>query len=295
MRRMQHLLIPFFIIMVFVFNQNIVRADTGPKPTLDIIVENLSDHNYYLDLLGKSGEYGYFEATDGNKEYDSLHNQPIYKYDVDGWKAISMRTWLLSGKLIGETSEIDKNGKVLSMKHSFGYVGVPKVFKIIIQKSNGTLQVSDIITNNNFNTVVYYDMKQNKVLHVSGNIFQKGVDFNSKFFQEYLLRIVITLIVEMLIAIPFFYRTLWRFAIIAIVNFATQTLLTIGMIFDYSILHTMPFNTGYFVVLLIGEILVLLTEYLLYLKFFGKDLKWKIAVYTVIANLISCITGFLII
>lgn len=283
------------IFVLFILNYHIVYADTGPKPTLEITVVNLDDSNYYLDLLGKEGEYGYFGATDGNKDYDDMHDQPIYKYDLDGWKAIHMRTWVLNGKLTGDIAETDKNGKVLSMSHSFGYVGVPKVFKIIVQKPDGTVQVSDIIHNNYFNAHVKYDMKNNIVLSISGNVLKESVELNGKFFMDYLLRVLLTLVIEILIAIPFFYRKLKRIPIIAGVNLITQTLLTIGMIFDYPILHTMPFNTGYFMVLIIGEILVFLAEYLVYLKVFGVSEKRKIAVYTLLANLVSFIAGFIMV
>lgn len=282
-----------FVLIVFISNYSVVFADIGPKPTLEIRVVNLNDSNYYLDLLGKE-EYGYFGATDGNKEYDNMHDQPIYKYDIDGWKAIQMRTWLLYGKLTGDPVETDNNGKVLSMRHSFRYVGVPKVFKIIIQKSDGTVQVSDIIHNNYFNAHVKFDMQNNKILSISGNILKSGVGQNGEFFKDYLLRVLLTLVIEILIAIPFFYRKLKRIPIIAGVNVVTQTLLTIGMLFDYPILHTMPFNTGYFAVLIIGEILVFLVEYLAYLKMFGTAEKRKIAVYTLSANLASVIAGFVV-
>ncbi|ACL77525.1 hypothetical protein [Ruminiclostridium cellulolyticum] len=281
-----------FIIVFFISNYNTVNADTGPKPTLEITVVNPQDSSYYLDLLGKDGEY--LNATDGNKEYDNMHDQPIYKYNKDGWKAIHMRTWLLNGKLTGDPVEKDTNGKVLTMRHSFGYVGVPEVFKIIIQKSDGTIQVSDIIHNTYFNAYVKYDMKTNKVLSVRGNILQGGIKFGDEFFKYYMIRLLVTLILEVFFAIPFFYLKAKRLLIIVGVNIITQTLLTFGMIFDYPILHKMPFNMGYLTVLAIGEVLVFLAEYLAYIKLFGKADKREIAAYTFVANAASMIAGFVI-
>jgi hypothetical protein len=294
--RLRYYILALSIILAVLISDHIpVFADTGPKPTLDITVVNPDGSSYFLDLLGREAEYGYFGATDENKEYDDMHDQPIYKYDKDGWKSILMRTWLLNGKLTGDPVETDKNGKALSMKHSFGYVGVPKVFKIIVQKSDGTLQVSDIIQNRYFNTHVKYDMKNNKVLSVSGDILKSGVKFDSRFFKDYLIRLVFTLIIEILIAIPFFYRKFRkRILVIAAVNILTQTLLTIEMQFNYPILHTMPFNTGYFAVLMIGEILVFFAEYSAYLKIFGMSEKRRIAAYTLVANLASFIAGFVV-
>lgn len=295
MLKIEKHIILLLMFVIFILSYNTANADSGPKPTLEITVINPQDSTYYLDLLGKEGEYGYFDATKGNQEYDNMHDQPIYKYNKDGWKAIHMRTWVLNGKLTGDPVEKDKSGKVLTMKHTFGYVGVPHKFKIIIQKSDGTIQVSDTIQNGYFNAHVKYDMKTNQVLSVSGNILKNGVEFNGEFLKGYLTRILLTLIIEIFFAIPFFYNKAKRLLIIAGVNIITQTFLTFAMIFNYPVLHKMPFNTGYLVVLLICEVLVFLAEYAAYLKLFGKAEKRQIAAYTFIANVASIVAGFVII
>lgn len=295
MVKMKKYIILLMMFVMFVFCYGTVNADTGPKPTLEITVINPGDSSYYLDLLGKEGEYGYFEATNGNEEYDNMHDQPIYKYNKDGWKAIHMRTWVLNGKLTGDPAEKDKNGKVLTMKHSFGYVGVPQKFKIIIQKSDGTIQVSDIIRNGYFNARVKYDMKTNQVLSVRGNILKNGAKLDKEFLKDYLVRLLLTLIIEVFLAIPFFYSKPKRLLLIAVVNIITQTFLTIAMLFNYPFMSNMPFNTGYLAVLAIGEVLVFLAEYLIYVKLFGKEEKIQIAAYTLIANAVSIAAGFIMI
>lgn len=293
MVKMKKYIILLMMFVMFILCYGTVNADTGPKPTLEITVINPEDSSYYLDLLGKEGEYGYFEATNGNEEYDNMHDQPIYKYNKDGWKAIHMRTWLLNGKLTGDPAEKDKNGKVLTMKHSFGYVGVPQKFKIIIQKSDGTIQVSDIIRNGYFNARVKYDMKTNQVLSVRGNILKNGAKLDKEFLKDYLVRLLLTLIIEVFLAIPFFYSKPKRLLLIAVVNIITQTFLTIAMLFNYPFMSNMPFNTGYLAVLAIGEVLVFLAEYLIYVKLFGKEEKTQIAAYTLIANAVSIAAGFI--
>lgn len=293
MVKMKKYIILLMMFVMFIFCYGTVNADTGPKPTLEITVINPGDSSYYLDLLGKEGEYVYYEETDGNEKYDNMHDQPIYKYNKDGWKAIHMRTWLLNGKLTGDPVEKDKNGKVLTMKHSFGYVGVPQKFKIIIQKSDGTIQVSDIIRNGYFNARVKYDMKTNQVLSVRGNILKNGAKLDKEFLKDYLVRLLLTLIIEVFLAIPFFYSKPKRLLLIAVVNIITQTFLTIAMLFNYPFMSNMPFNTGYLAVLAIGEVLVFLAEYLIYVKLFGKEEKTQIAAYTLIANAVSIAAGFI--
>lgn len=70
------------------------------------MLNNIGDDNYYLDLFGKEGKYSYFGATDGDKEYNHLHGQPIYKYKKEGWMAIHVRTWVLNSKLTGDPVEV---------------------------------------------------------------------------------------------------------------------------------------------------------------------------------------------
>lgn len=284
------------LLLSFVVCDRSILADTGPKPTMDIYVHNAEESNYYLDLLGKVDEYGYFDATDGNKEYDNLHDEPIYQYEVEGWKAIHMRTWVLNGKLTGEVVERDENGKVIRMKHSFGYVGVPKRFKIIIQKSNGKLQVSEIITNNNFNAVVNYDMKENRVIAITGsNIVEKyGISNLSDGLYDYLKRILATLAIELLIAIFFGYRSLKKISMIALVNFITQTLLTLLFISLYAVFNDFFSENGYAALLLLGEIIVIIIEYLIYCKLFRQEEKTKLRDYTLAANIASIFIGFIL-
>lgn len=284
------------LLLSFVVCDRSILADTGPKPTMDIYVHNAEESNYYLDLLGKVDEYGYFDATDGNKEYDNLHDEPIYQYEVEGWKAIHMRTWVLNGKLTGEVVERDENGKVIRMKHSFGYVGVPKRFKIIIQKSNGKLQVSEIITNNHFNAVVNYDMKENRVIAITGsNIVEKyGISNLSDGLYDYLKRILATLAIELLIAIFFGYRSLKKISMIALVNFITQTLLTLLFISLYAVFNDFFSENGYAALLLLGEIIVIIIEYLIYCKLFRQEEKTKLRDYTLAANIASIFIGFIL-
>lgn len=295
MKRARYGILMIILMILFLAGGVHVHADTGPKPTLDIFVENVEDSNYYLDLLGKEGEYGYFEATHGNDEYNHLHNEPIYNYAIDGWKAIHMRTWVLSGKLAGQPVEKNDNSKITKMKHSFGYVGVPKRFKIIIQKPGGALQISSEIINNHFNAVVRYDMRENKVISITGsNDIQINKEFIKGFtgLSDYLKRLLITLTAEILIALSFSYSSMNKIKVIGITNVITQTMLTLIFIAFYGVAGKLFNNAGYLILLILGETIVLLMEYLIYNRAIEKY-RMRVFMYTLIANAASFTAGVL--
>jgi hypothetical protein len=296
MKTLKHFILAAIIMAVSIAGSITAKADIGPKPTLDIYVENVKDSNYYLDLLGKVGEYGYFDSTNGNEAYNHLHNEPIYKYEADGWKAIHMRTWVLFGELQGEVLQRNEAGKSVKLKHSFSYMGVPKQFKIIIQHSDGTLQVSDIINNNYFNAVVRYDAGENKVLSVTGLGGPKEIRnlMETRGVSDYLKRLILTLFIEIIIALFFGYRALKKLSIIGAANFITQTLLTFLFILGYNMVSKLSGNAGYFILLILGEVLVIALEYFAYSRTFGKVEVRKVLIYTLVANAASILAGFVI-
>ncbi|MTI69842.1 MAG: hypothetical protein FH751_06285 [Firmicutes bacterium] len=265
-------LLSTIIIIILIFNIfTLSFADAGPKPTLTIYVKNFASQDYYLDLLGKEGEYNYFYATDGNEKYDLMKDIPLYKYDKNGWKAIHMRTWLLRGNLKGN---YDKEKGM--MVHKFSYVGVPKKFKIIIQKENGDLQISKKIINRHFNSYVYYDMKT--------NTYEIYNNYRFNILSTILL-IVFTLLIEVIVALLFRFNK-WK--VIIIINLITQIYLNLALyIFDGMFIY------DYFYILI--EVSIIIIEYLLYKRVVNDISNKKIFGYVLVANILSFLLGYIMI
>ena len=258
-----------------------VNADMGPKPSLTIYVENYKNSNYYLDLLGKEGEYGY-NTPDGNKRYDSMHDIPIYNYNKDGWKAIHMRTWLLFGDLVGKYD--DKSGK---MVHEFSYIGVPKKFKIIVQKDDGSLQVSKVITNNYFYSEVNYDMSKNTYT-IKGTVEKHfSINKNSLLPDNFFTRCLFTIVIELLLGLYLFKIKNWKIIIIA--NLITQIILNlvVKMFATYSPLE---FLLSYIIL----ENLIVLIEFIIYAACIKNIRKRKLFLFSFVANLSTLLLGMLL-
>lgn len=260
------------IVNLLIVYPYIVYADSGPKPTITIYVQNYDNKNYFLDLLGQEGNYGYFDATGPNQKYKSMNDTPIYKYNENGWKAIHMRTELLNGDLVG-TYEA-KSDEIV---HKFSYIGVPKMFKIIIQKEDGSLQVSKSINANYFNTAVIYDMSKNTF-----TIRNAGLLPNN-----FIIRCLFTIVMELLLAFLVFGINNWK--VISLTNVVTQLILNLALrvFFRWS-----SFNFG--IMYIIIEVLIVIFEFYIYFKLIKNISKRKLLIFSFTANSITFLLGLLL-
>ncbi|MDP4181542.1 MAG: hypothetical protein Q8942_10655 [Bacillota bacterium] len=131
---MKKIIMSICVFVFFICSGIAVFADLGPKPTLDIVVKNLTAKTFYLDLLSKNSNLTYDKLNSNYPE--EYKNLPIYKYNDDGWLATNIRDWFLFGTLKTESDGISDT------THDFTYYGVPKIFKVIIQLESGELYVS---------------------------------------------------------------------------------------------------------------------------------------------------------
>jgi hypothetical protein len=126
-----------FVVVLFL-DPFTAYSDSGPKPELTILVENPPTEDYYLDLLiKKQGNYNNMAYE--KEEYDSAMLQKLKSLESEGWyPAYSGGT---AAPMWG-----DLKGKVKGnlRSHSFGYMGVPDTYRIIIVTKSGKVQISDI-------------------------------------------------------------------------------------------------------------------------------------------------------
>ena len=109
--------------------------------------------------------------------------------------------------------------------------------------------------------------------------------FYYKTIIDILLCVVVTLVVEILISLPFRIKPL---RVLVLANITTQILLHTVIFATYHI-----FSFLFIFVFLICEIMIWVIEYLIYKKF-AKSLSGKsIGLYVFIANLVSMLLSFL--
>ncbi len=275
-------------------------ADTGPKPSVRITFENLGDEECWGTLLSSKKSTGPSSAWDGNEE-DARHNgnenysyQP-FGYDV--WKAFVDYAenddfyFLQEAWQINETKEL-----------AWTYYP-PNEFKILLYfPETGEFSVSGVYERYAFDSYFTVNMDGVKL----------SVDYNEELssderinaFKSYnytveivslVARIVITIIIEMAIALLFGFRKKKQLLLLIGVNAATQIILNV-------LLNVINYNSGelaFVVFYILFEIAVFVIEAILYCTIMKKiseqpKKNWFYVLYALIANAASFGAGFIV-
>lgn len=250
-----------------------VNADTGPKDSLIVYVENAPDELYYLDLLTQEAD-SFSNIADIN-DYNQDMLDLLYSYEDDGWfPAFTEGTGVpITGSLIGSAS-----GSL--MVHEFGYIGVPETYRIIIVTESGVVTVSDTLTRKALQSSVTYDYDTGKA-QVPSTIITYLLQFAVTFS--------LTLILEGIILILFNISLKENWKPFLLVNLATQILLTVtvGIILIKQGIFTAVFFQ------IPAELIIMVIEVIVYRHFLtGPISNRKKIAYGIVANTASWILGF---
>ena len=256
------------IISIIVIPTNVL-ADTGPKPSIDVKIKNLKTKNYIIDLFVYDEEAAKKDEglqTWGNIGLTEEEEQELYKLNYDGWISVSTR----AGKII--FSDCKGNEK---HENSWGYFGTPEVYKIvIINKDTGEIKISKKIVRKEFNSEVTVDYNNMKVVETNINIVKTLI--------VAAIALILTILIELGIALLFKTKNYTTIAITNLIsNVSLQALLII-------------FTSNYTLVFIIGEVLVIGAELLVYLLRFKDTSKAKTTIYTLVANIATILVTFLL-
>ncbi|MDF2675068.1 MAG: hypothetical protein K0R09_3337, partial [Clostridiales bacterium] len=167
-------------------------------------------------------------------------------------------------------------------------VGVPNEFKIAILKSDGTLIISDMVKRNHFQSVMEYTIGASAISEKAGPNGTVKEVFPMNYIWGFLLRMIATLIIEIGIALLFKFTLKKSWKTLVFTNVATQIILNI-IIISSTIRNG---QTSGFFIYIMAELFVVTTELIIYSKSLTEQKLLRRIVYTIIANLISCIAGF---
>lgn len=246
-----------------------VFADTGPKPSIDVKIKNLKTKNYIVDLFVYDKEAA--KKDEGPTSFSKTgltdeEEQQLYKLNYDGWISVSTR----AGRII--FSDCKGNKKHINY---FGYFGTPEVYKIvIINKDTGEVKISKKIVRKEFNSKVTVDYNNMKVVETNINIVKMLIKIS--------LALILTIVIELLIALLF--KT-GNYTTIAVTNLISNVLLQ-GLL--------LIFIGDYIPAFIIGEILVIGAELLVYLLKFKNISKTKTTIYTLVANLTTILVTIIL-
>lgn len=264
-----------FVIVLFLVPST-AYSDTGPKPELTILVENPPTEDYYLDLLIKEHDNS-DNMGDERKEYDSAMLQKLKSLESEGWYPAYSdgASGLLNGDLIGKVK-----GNLRS--HTFGYMGVPETYRIIVVTKSGNVQTSDIQKRYVMQSTITYD-------YSTGKVSESPVVVS--YLIQFLMTCVPTLLIEGIILLLFGFKFKENWKPFLLVNLGTQILLTATM--GASLIKSGTLSA--YIVMFPVELAILIVEMVAYAKLLQGKSRGRRLAYAACANLASWILGFFMI
>jgi len=272
-----------------------VYADMGPKPSIIISIDGASENQscFATVLFGESDVWGphqsweNFETEDIEHRYNEEERTIFYKFaeyqDTDGY--------VFTGKISNVTE--NKNFEL-------GYYP-PYQFKVLLYFPElDTYAISDVMERYAFDS--YYTVclsgGNGKILSLTH--VEEYHKYILPLIGAFLIRFVLTVLIETIVALPFFLKNKRQFFIIFWVNILTQVLLNL-------LLSVLAVWYILYVVMLYAlfELIVFIVEAILYSKLLPKHehpnkdglIKNRTSIYVsyaLIANFISFIFGLVL-
>lgn len=288
------------LLAMLVFTQPVVAsADVGPKPSINITLTNFNDELCYATILSKSQSTGPYSAHDPNGELDrsvfyqfdsgyyddeNYHNEELEHIwrvfvdyeDADGYYFLQ-RWW----KLGSESNQIIWN------------YYPPYDFKLLLYYPEGeTFVTSEAYERYAFDS--YYTVDMSKVDAAAGGTqlkLIKSYDYTWEII-SLICRIVLTIGIEIAVALLFRINGRKPLLTILITNCVTQILLNVA-------LNLMCYFDGFMMLIFLylplelGVIFVEAVTYAIALRKQGVPI-WKALVYALVANVVSGGLGFVL-
>jgi len=277
------------IVLLLVTIPGVAHADFGPKPSVDIKFSGLEGETYYVCFLAKDRELvSPFEAP--SLERALAHDWDSYVPEEVLQKFLDYQ---------------DKDGLVpiydiedCSKTHYFSPSRfMQRTFKVLIYfpETNHFVVSDRIYTKYAFNSYYRIDAKLCGLSPDMSGELNLGMLSGFGFYKQigsFLFRLTITLAIELAIAWNFRLREKRVIQLILLVNFITQTLLTLTL----SVVDIMSSAFGAILVYIVLETLVFLIEGFIYALRVNKISETRIPtgtlwLYAWVANTVSFIAG----
>lgn len=276
-------------------------ADTGPKASVNIIFENMGDERCYGTLLSKTDSTGPASAWDGeaaNARHNENENYAYAAFDYAIWKAFAEYEdadgyyFLQEGWVVSETKKIE-----------WTYYP-PDNFKILLYyPATETFVVSGVYEKYAFDTYYTVDMDGVDIGAVTYDE-ERSSDERMDVYRSYdytqeilslAARIVMTILLEMAVALAFGFRKKKQLLLLIGVNTATQIILNV-------LLNVINYSGGqlaFTVFYILLEIVVFVLEAVVYCVWMKKISEQPrkngfYVLYSLVANGVSFGTGMLI-
>ena len=266
------------------------KADMGPKPSVRIQFKNMGDDLCYGTLLSREKHAGPARVWDGTARLAQLYDldRSIWKAFVD-YKDSDGYYFLQRGWTVSETGEI-----------AWTYYP-PENFKILLYyPETETFVSSGSYERYAFDTYYTVDMEGVRIGSVEYNedlsTNERINAYRSYNYRKELLslavRILLTIAIEMAVALLFGFRQKKQLQILALVNITTQLLLNLLLNIIHYNAGPLAFITSY----VFFEVIVFVLEAGLYCRLLKKVSErkenWYYVLYSFVANSASFWVGY---
>lgn len=278
---MKKVTILMLILTIFLISPTLsLRADMGPKRTLDVQVKGIEEP-YFLGLLMPGSlpdQENLLSIKENISYYEDNFPEMLYTFKLESFVSADLvLPW-------GSRAQQPKD-------HYFIYTyNPPQIFKIIIIFEDQTYLVSKTIETSLFNSKVLFDLT-----HVDTSYTQYAIGTLEEVFPiqtmtlELTLRIIGTIFIEIIILFLFGYTLKRSYKLVTIVNLITQVSLT-GFMFaaKYFIYPVI----GEIMVLLIGEAIIFLFEIIIFRIYLKEKTPKRAMLYALVANTMTLIASY---
>lgn len=285
MKKLKKILI-LSLLLIFSLGPTKAFADVGPKPSVNIEINNLpSDRDFYITLLAKeesTGPYSVGKHLSTHNEDELLPGYEKFKEikDKDGYNFLA---YLEKHRGPGRFSWFyypPKDFKVAIYDPEKNLVMISEPAQAYAFNSNFKMEYIDF----DFSDKVYYFENQIPL--------EKVTDYPGE-IKAFALRLTLTIAIEYLVALVFFRPTAYQRKLIIKTNVLTQGLLNLGISF---ILYYLGF-LAFFLIFIPLELIVFIIEGMIYKKKLNKDLpagkkEAPAYLYAFLANLASGLGGY---
>lgn len=272
-----------FLIILFLIPIS-VKGDFGPKPSLNIKINYNTNNKIHVELLKK-----------GNAEYEEEFDYTVLEKNFYDYLLGKSFDGYVSGQIYRPTpyrTVLDKKNDHFDVKFSYRY---PKEFKLIVyDETNNKIFISKVIKQTAFDATMEVTLNDDGLKYLDITIVNTEVSISEKHninkgIIGIFARIIITIIVEIFILFIFRYKTKKSYGIVTVTNLITQAILS-------SFLFSMIYLFGAFTYIfffVIGEIIVILIELIVYKKLLNEKKDNRYIYYALLANFITLSLTFI--
>ncbi len=271
-------------VLLFAVSISVALADTGPKPAVSVNVKNLGGATCYATLLSEREQYGPYCTTEIEKRWDEMRAETAV------WEAFAAYKDPDGFFFLQELWDLRYVPKYAWEYHP------PRIFKVLLYwPDEGRFAVSEITEAKDFYSLFEVDASEVRFADGSniGTIAVKPVDSYSYRIWAFVSRVIITLAVELLIALAFLFRTKREWLVIIATNILTQ--IALGIFATITVVRGGR-DMQFFVTLAFLELGVAIIEAVVYILFLRKASGkkrglWVYVVYALVANAASYFVG----